>query len=531
MTNTVDDLLEAQTIFVIGSNTTVAHPVIGYRIRKAVREHGAKLIVADPRRIPLVEAADLWLPLRPGTNVALLNAMMQVILEEGLSDQAFIESRTEGFAEFAALLPPCTPEWAAEITGVPAKDIRRAARLYASAGRAAICYTMGITQHTSGTDNVLALANLAMLTGNIGKRGAGLNPLRGQNNVQGACDMGGLPNYFTAYQKVADPAARAKFEAAWGVKLPSTPGLTLGEMIKGAATGEIRALYVMGENPLVTDPDIGHVKQAIDKLDFLVVQDIFLTETASLADVVLPAASFAEKNGTFTNTERRVQRVRAARCPPGKAQVDWRIIAAISGAMGYPMLHSSTAAIMEELRRLTPSYANITYQRLESFGLHWSSAGPGHAGTPILHTQEFTRGRGLFSPVHYRPPAEEPDADYPLVLTTGRSLWQYHSGSMTRRAPGLELLAPRCWLEIHPADAGRLGIRDGDAVSVTSRRGSVESVARVTGTIKAGVVFMPFHYAEAAANELTNTAVDPVAKIPELKVCAVRVVKRPPGGR
>jgi formate dehydrogenase major subunit/formate dehydrogenase alpha subunit len=529
MTNSVEDLVEAQAIFVIGSNTTVAHPVIGYRIRKAVREHGAKLIVADPRRIPLVEVADIWLPLRPGTNVALLNAMMQVILEEGLADRAFIESRTEGFEQFAAVLPACTPEWAAPITGVPAKDIRRAARLYAGAERAAICYTMGITQHAAGTDNVLALANLAMLTGNIGKRGAGVNPLRGQNNVQGACDMGALPNYYTAYQKVDDPNARARFEAAWGVKLPSNPGLTLGEMIKGAAAGTVRGLYVMGENPLVTDPDIGHVRQAFDQLDFLVVQDIFLTETASRADVVLPAASFAEKNGTFTNTERRVQRVHVAKCPPGKAQVDWRIIAALSGALGYPMLHSSTAAIMEEIRRLTPSYANITYQRLESVGLHWSSAGPGHPGTPILHTKEFTRGRGLFSPVHYRPPVEEPDAEYPLVLTTGRSLWQYHSGSMTRRAPGLEQLAPRCWLEIHPGDAGRLGIRDGDAVTVASRRGAVASTARVTGTIKPGVVFMPFHYAEAAANELTNTAVDPVAKIPELKACAVRVAKRAVG--
>jgi formate dehydrogenase major subunit/formate dehydrogenase alpha subunit len=300
-------------------------------------------------------------------------------------------------------------------------------------------------------------------------------------------------------------------------------------MMHKAAAREVRALYVMGENPVVTDPDSGHVRHALDQLDFLVVQDIFLTETASRADVVLPAASFAEKNGTFTNTERRVQRVRAAKCPPGAAQVDWRIIAALSGAMGYPMLHSSTAAIMEEIRRLTPSYANITYKRLESWGLHWSSGGQGHAGTPILHTKEFMRGKGLFSPVRFRPAAELTDAAYPLILTTGRSLWQYHSGSMTRRAPGLEQLAPRCWLEIHPADAGRLGLRDGDAVSVESRRGRVATVARVTGTIKPGVVFMPFHYAEAAANELTNAAVDPVAKIPELKVCAVRVAKQTGG--
>ena len=526
MTNTIDDLVEARAILVVGSNTTAAHPVIGYRVQKAVREHGAKLIVVDPRRIPLVSVADLWLPVRPGTNVALINALMHVILAEGLADREFIAARTEGFAALEALLPDCTPEWAAGVTGVPARDIYRAARLYAGSGRGAICYTMGVTQHSSGTDGVLALANLAMLTGNIGRRGTGVNPLRGQCNVQGACDMGGLPNYYTAYQKVEDAAARARFEAAWGVKLPSAPGRTLGEMLHGAATGEIRGLYVLGENPLVTDPDLAHVRQALARLDFLVVQDIFLTETAQLADVVLPAACFAEKNGTFTNTERRVQRVRAATTPPGEAKSDWRIVAAISGAMGHPMIYGSAAEVMAEINRVTPSYARITYQRLEAYGLHWSSAAPGPPATPILHTTEFTRGKGLFTPVAYRPPAEQPDAEYPLVLTTGRSLWQYHSGSMTRRSAGLDRLAPHSWLEIHPTDAGRLGVRDGDAVSVASRRGRVTTVARVTGTIKPGVVFMPFHYAESAANELTNTAVDPVAKIPELKSCAVRVEKR-----
>jgi formate dehydrogenase alpha subunit len=526
MTNTVDDLLEAQTIFVIGSNTTVAHPIIGYQIKKAVRERGAKLIVADPRRIPLAEIAALWLPLRPGTNVALLNGIMNVVLAEGLADRDFIAARTEGFAALEEILPQYPPERVAEITGVPAGDIRAAARLYAGVERAAICYTMGITQHTSGTDNVLSLANLAMLTGNIGKRGAGVNPLRGQNNVQGACDMGGLPNYYTAYQKVADPAARAKFEKAWGVSLPHEPGKTLGEIVDGALAGSIRALYVMGENPLVSDPDIGHLRHALEKLDFLVVQDIFLTETARLADVVLPAASFAEKDGTFTNTERRVQRVRAATEPPGEAKGDWEIVAAVATAMGHPLMYGSAAEIMAEIHRVTPSYASITYDRLEACGLHWPCPTPEHPGTPILHTREFTRGKGLFSPVEYHPPAEEPDAEYPLRLTTGRSLWQYHTGTMTRRAPGLEALAPRSWLEIAPADARALGIADGDTVTVASRRGSVETAAKVTAGIREGTVFMPFHYAESAVNLLTNTATDPVAKIPELKVCAVRVERR-----
>jgi formate dehydrogenase alpha subunit len=526
MTNTVEDLLDARAIFVIGSNTTVAHPIIGFQIKKAVRERGAKLIVADPRRIPLVDLAAIWLPLRPGTNVALLNGMMHVILAEGLADREFIAARTENFAALEALLPQYPPERAAEITGVPADDIRAAARLYAGAESAAICYTMGITQHTSGTDNVLSLANLAMLTGNIGKRGAGVNPLRGQNNVQGACDMGGLPNFYTAYQKVADPAAREKFEKAWGVALPSAPGRTLGEMVEGAAAGEVKGLYVMGENPLVSDPDLGHLRHALEKLEVLVVQDIFLTETARMADVVLPAACFAEKEGTFTNTERRVQRVRAATRPPGEAREDWRIVADVAAALGAPMGYGSVDDIMAEISRLTPSYAGISYARLDACGLHWPCPGESHGGTPILHTKEFTRGKGLFSAVEYRPPAEEPDAEYPLVFTTGRSLWQYHTGTMTRRSPGLEALAPHSWLEVHPQDAGRLGIADGDPVTVASRRGRVDTVARVTEGIKPGTVFMPFHYAESAANVLTNTAVDPVAKIPELKVCAVRVAKR-----
>lgn len=525
MTNTIEDLAEAEVIFAIGTNTTEAHPIIGYQLKKAVRENGAKLIVADPRRIPLVDYADIWLQLKPGTNIILLNGIMNIILTENLVDRDFIADRTEGFAELEAILPKYTLEYVSGITGVPADDIRKAARAYATADRAAICYTMGITQHTSGTDNVLTVANLAMMTGNIGKRGAGVNPLRGQNNVQGACDMGALPDVYTAYQKVENDEARAKFETAWGVKLPEKTGLTLSEIMDKAEHGGIHAMYIMGENPAVSDPDINHIKHALSKVDFIVVQDIFMTETAQMADVVLPGAVFAEKDGTFSNTERRVQRVRKATDAPGQAKADWQIIAEISNALGYPMNYSSIEDVWEEIRSLTPSYAGIKYDRIENEGLQWPCPAEDHPGTPILHTAAFTRGKGLFNAIEYKGPAEEVDTEYPLILTTGRSLWQYHTGTMTRRSSGLEALAPESWVEVNPSDAARLGIKNHDKVVLASRRGRVETTVVVTKGIKDGVIFMPFHYAESAANELTNSAFDPVAKIPEFKVCAVRMEK------
>ncbi len=525
MTNSIEDLAQSKAILVIGSNTTEAHPIIGYQIKKAVRENGAKLIVADPRRINLVDFADLWLELKPGSNIALLNGLMNVIMSEGLADRDFIAARTEGFEELEAILPKYTPDVVEKITGVAAEDIRKAARLYATAESAAICYTMGITQHTSGTNNVLSVANLAMMTGNLGKRGAGVNPLRGQNNVQGACDMGGLPNVFTAYQNVADDAARQKFEKAWGVELSGKPGLTVTEIMGGAHHGDIKALYIMGENPVISDPDITHVREALGKLDFLVVQDIFLTETAALADVVLPSAAFAEKEGTFSNTERRVQRVRKAAEAPGTAKPDWQIIAEIGLALRYPMKYASAEEIFEEIRTLTPSYAGITYERLDEGGLQWPCPSTDHPGTPVLHTSVFTRGKGLFSAVEYKAPAEETDAEYPLILTTGRSLWQYHTGTMTRKSAGLESLAPHNWIELNPVDAKQYGLSDGDQVAVASRRGKITTTVMVTEGIRPGVVFMPFHYAESAANVLTNTAIDPVAKIPEYKVCAVKISK------
>ncbi len=522
MTNSIADLEQADAIFVIGSNTTECHPVIGAAIKRAALA-GARLIVADPRAIELTDYAELHLRQRPGTDAALVNALAHVILAEGLHDEAFIAQRTEGFEEWRASVLPYTPELAEKITGVPAADIVRAARLYASAPAASIVYSMGITQHACGTDNVLALANLAMLTGNIGRPGAGVNPLRGQNNVQGACDMGALPNVYPGYQAVADEEVRRKFEAAWGVPLPASAGLTLVEMINAAADGRLKALYIMGENPMLSDPDITHVEEALRRLDLLVVQDIFLSETAQLADVVLPAAAFAEKDGCFTNTERRVQRVRKALAPPGQARDDWRIICDLSQRLGYPMDYPEPAAIQAEIARVTPIYGGITHERLARGSLQWPCPDERHPGTPILHTERFARGRGKFHPVEFLPAPELPDEDYPFLLSTGRILEHFHTGTMSRHSQVLDTLVSVGAIEVNPADARRLGLADGEPVRVSSRRGQIEIPARVTERVAPGTVFLAFHYREAPANRLTIAALDPVAKIPELKVCAVRL--------
>lgn len=527
MTNSIKDLEEeAEVIFLIGTNTTENHPVIGYKIRQNVLKRGARLIVADPRHIELADMAEVYLPFKPGTDIMLLNAMMHVIIEEGLLDEEFIKERTEGFEEVKEIVKRYTPELAAEICGVPAEDIIKAARLYAKADRAAICYAMGVTQHSKGTDNVKAICNLAMLTGNVGKPGSGVNPLRGQNNVQGACDMGGLPDVYTGYQKVEVEENRHKFEKAWGVKLPDKKGLTLTETINAALEGKIKALYIMGENPMLSDPDSHHVEEALDNLEFLVVQDIFLTETAAKADVVLPGVSFAEKDGTFTNTERRVQRVRKAVSPRGNARPDWQILCEVATRLGYPMTYNSPREIFEEIRSLTPSYAGITYERIEETGIQWPCPDVNHPGTPILHKEKFVRGKGKFHPVEYREAAEMPDEEYPLILTTGRSLYHYHTGTMTRRVAAIDEHKPHNEVEIHPATAKLYGINDGDMVRLSTRRGSIELKARITENIKEGVVFTTFHFGEAAANHLTNSAaLDPVAKIPEFKVSAARIEK------
>ena len=523
MTNSIDEIERADAILVTGSNTTEAHPIIALRIKAAVMNHGAKLIVADPRRIDLVRFAEVHIRQKSGSDVALFNAMMNVIISEGLHDEEFIRDRTETFDEARAVIDECTPEWAEKITGVPAEDIRRAARIYASAERASIIYSMGITQHTTGTDNVLTLANLAMLTGNVGKESTGVNPLRGQNNVQGACDLGALPNVFPGYQAVNDDALREKFEKAWGVTLSGTAGLTVVEMLHAAEKDDVKALYIMGENPAMSDPNLNRTRKALDELDFLVVQDVFLTETAQYADVVLPAASFAEKDGTYTNTERRIQRVRKALDPPGEARQDWQILCDVAARMGYEMSYGHPGAIMDETASLTPIYGGISYDRLEGLGLQWPCADSSHPGTPYLHKGEFKRGKGKFHPTPYRDPAEVPDDEYPLILTTGRFLYHFHTGTMTRKSDGLEEICPGGTVEVSPEDAESMGIADGDLVNVASRRGEVTARTVVTERSPEGTVFMAFHFHEAAANLLTNDALDPIAKIPEFKVCAVKI--------
>jgi len=523
MTNPQSEFRHADCIFVTGSNTTEAHPIAALHIIAAVREHGAKLIVADPRRIELTQYATLHIRQRSGTDVALFNAMLQVIISEGLCDEAFIRDRTEDFEKVRECVKNCTPEWAEPITGIVADDIREAARLYASAESGSIAYSMGITQHTTGTDNVLALANLAMITGNVGRASTGVNPLRGQNNVQGACDLGALPNKYPGYQDVADPEIRERFEAAWNTPLSPDVGLTVTEIVNAAGSGSIRGLYVMGENPLLSDPNLNHVKHALEDIEFLCVQDIFMTETAELADVVLPAASFAEKEGTVTNTDRRVQRVRKALPKPGDARDDWSILCDVATRIGYPMCYSSPSEIMDEIATVSPIYAGIAFDRLEEQGISWPCPDKNHPGTPFLHEGEFKRGRGKFHATPFKAAAEEPDDEYPLLLTTGRYLYHWHTRTMTSRTKGLEELCPPVPIEIHPEDAAKRGIKEGEVIDVSSRRGTIKANAKVTERSPRGTVFMAFHFHEGAANILTNDATDPIAKIPEFKVCAVRL--------
>ncbi len=523
MTNSIEEIEFTDVILAMGTNTTENHPVISSRIKRAVQQRGAKLIVIDPREIDLVKYATLWLRQKPGTDVAVLNGLMNVIIAEGIFAREYVENRTEGFETLKKTVEKYTPEYVEGISGVPAAEIKKAARLYARAEKASLLYAMGITQHATGTDNVKSCANLAMLCGKVGIEGGGVNPLRGQNNVQGACDMGALPDVFPAYQKVASDEMRAKFEKAWNATLPAQPGKTVVEIMDGAHRGEIKALYIMGENPLLSDPDLTHVEAALKRLDFLLVQDLFLTETARLADVVLPSACFAEKDGTFTNTERRVQRIRKAVQAPGLAKADWEIIAGISAKMGYPMTYASAGEIMAEINRVAPSYAGITYDRIEKEGIQWPCPDMSHPGTRFLHRDRFSRGLGLFHAIEYLPPAELPDEEYPLLLSTGRVLYHYHTGTMTRLAQGSTERCPESLVEIHPLDAEKLGLEDGQMVRVTSRRGTLQARAKVTTRSDAGMIFMNFHFREAAVNLLTNPVLDPVGKTPEYKVCAVRV--------
>jgi len=527
MTNSIGEIENTACMFAIGTNTTAAHPVIALKMKEAVRR-GAKLVVANPKEIDLCRHADLFLQHRPGSDVALLMGMMRVIDDEGLADKDFINTKTENYQAFKESLAQFSLDFVEGVTDVPKEKIVVAARLYATLKPAAIFYAMGITQHTHGTDNVLATSNLALLTGNIGKPSSGVNPLRGQNNVQGACDLGALPNVYPGYQKVVDEATRKKFEAAWGVSLSDKVGLTHLEIFDAIYNKQIKMLYLMGENPILSEADSTHVKKALKKLDFFVSQDLFLSETAEYADVVLPAASFAEKDGTYTNTERRIQMVRKAIEPIGQSKPDWWITCQIAKrlkAKGF--VFSGPSEIIDEIASLTPSYHGISYSRIEDIGLQWPCLSSDHAGTKFLHKEKFAtkNGKGKFIPLAYKPPAEEPDKDFPFTLTTDRSLYLFHTSTMTRRVKGLDVLNKQEFLNINPKDASDLGITDGQFVRVVSRRGKIKVRTKITDICPSGVTSLTFHFAESPTNVVTNSAMDPVSKIPETKVCAVRIEK------
>lgn len=527
MTNSIAEFEDAELFLVTGSDTTEQHPLIGSRIINAVLDKAAKLIVIDPRRIELAKYANLYMSQNYGTDVAWINGLMHIIIREGLYDEGFIEERTENFAGLKEAVKDYTPDNVEKITSIPAEALTEAARLYAKTKKATIIYSMGITQHTTGVDNVKTLANLAMLTGHVGFPCCGVNPLRGQNNVQGACDCGALPDLFSGYQKVTDETSRKKIQEAWGVDdLSLSPGLTVIEMFNRAADATLKGLYIMGENPAISDPDANHVRRALENLDFLVVQEIFLSDTAQYADVVLPAASFAEKDGTFTNTERRVERVRKAIESLKDSRPDWQIIAQLARLCGYRgMEYGHPSQIMDEIARLTPIYGGITYGRLEPFGLQWPCPTKEHPGTAYLHKDKFSKGKGTFMPCAYMPANELPDKEYNFTLSTGRTYWHWHTGTMTRRTSTLDREVPLGYAEVNPKDARKLNIKNEEKIRIFSRRGTIETMALITDKVKEGSIFIPFHFKEAAANILTNPALDPVAKIPEYKVCAVKIEK------
>ncbi|GAB4272569.1 MAG: hypothetical protein Kow0080_19180 [Candidatus Promineifilaceae bacterium] len=536
MSNSIAEMENLEVFIVTGSNTTETHPVISNILKKAVRKNGAKLIVIDPRHIGMVDFSTLWLQQNPGTDVAVFQAMAHVIVKEGLYDPDFIRSRTEGFEDYLESLEKYTPEWAEQVSGVPAAKIREAARIYASAERAAIYWGMGISQSTHGTDNTLSLVNLAMLCGHVGKAGTGLNPLRGQNNVQGCSDSGGLPNVYTAYQAVNDDAARAKFEQVWGVPLNGQPGLTATEMVDGALTGAVRGMYVVGENPMMSEPNQNHTRKALEALELLVCQDIFVNETGEMADVILPATSFAEKDGTFTNTDRRVQRCRAAVAPVGQSRPDWEIICdlgrRVEQRLGVQLSagfsYSHPREIWEEMRQVTPVFWGIDYDRIErEGGVHWPCPSFDHPGTPFLFADGFPRGRGKFWAVEYGTESEQPDEAYPFNLSTGRVLYHWHGRTLTGNSK-LDEVYPEATCEMHPDDAELLALETGDWVEVASRRGAIKVRVLVTGRSPKGTVFIPFHFAEAAANLLTLDRIDKRAKIPDYKNTAVRITKTTP---
>ena len=541
MSNSIAEMEHLETFIVTGSNTTETHPVISNFLKRAVRQNGAKLIVIDPRKVEMTEFAALWLRQKPGTDVAVWQAMAQVVVEEGLYNRAFVEARTEGFSDYVESLESFTPEWAEKISGVPAEDLRQAARMYATSKSASVYWGMGISQSTHGTDNTLAITNLALLCGQVGRPGTGLNPLRGQNNVQGCSDSGGLPNVYTAYQPVDDDQVRASFALEWArPELPAMPGLTVTELVDGALSGAIKAFYVMGEDPLTSEPNLAHTRHALEELEFIVCQDIFMNSTLEMADVILPSCSFAEKDGTFTNSDRRVQRVRQAIQPVGESRPDWIIISdlalrleerlSLAPSAGWAYNHPED--VWEEMRRVTPDFRGISYERIDrEGGVHWPCPDVDHPGTPYLFADDFPRGRGKFWSLEYGTESEQTDEEYPFILSTGRVLYHWHGGTMSRNSK-LDEIWPEATAELHPDDAAEIEIETGDWLEVRSRRGDIQLRALVTGRSARGMVFIPFHFVEAAANVLTLNKIDPRAKIPDFKVCAVRLTKtQPPTGR
>jgi predicted molibdopterin-dependent oxidoreductase YjgC len=537
MTNSMDDIVEqANTIFIIGSNTTENHPVFGTLIRQAVLKRSVKLIVADPRRIDITEFATEHVRHNPGTDIALVNGLMNIILQKGWEDKSFIEERTEGFEDFKETILQYDPYRVSEITGVEIEQLEQVAEMLAKNKPGAVLWAMGITQHTMGTQNVMTLANLQMLLGNMGVPGGGTNPLRGQNNVQGACDLGGLPNVYPGYQAVTNPEIQKKFEQAWGAEMNPTNGLTITEIMPGILEGKVKALYIAAENPIMSDPDSNHIRHCLDELEFMVLQEIFPTETSEFADVLLPGVSFAEKSGSFTNTERRLQRVNQAIQPLEGTRLDSEIVIDLAKRVMAKSNRSISQApyaswdfqneedVMAEIAALTPIYAGASHERLlNGERLQWPILGPDHPGTPILHVGKFSRGKGKFVPTDHIPPAEVPSTEFPFLLSTGRVLYHWHGGEMTRRAKGLLAVYDHALIEINPKDASRLKLNDSSTVRVTSRRGAIEAKAWVTDRVPTGVIFSNFHFPEAAANTLTIAALDPIAKIPEYKVCAVKV--------
>ena len=528
MTNSINEIENAQVILASGTNTSEAHPQVVRRMLAAV-DCGARLIVIDPRKTRLAEYAHLHLALRPGTDIPLINAMMRIIIDENLVDDLFVEMRTENYRALRDMLNELDLDEMAALTGVPLEQISEAAQLYARASKAVICYCLGVTQHVCGTANVQSLANLSMLAGHVEKEDTGVDPLRGQNNVQGACDMGALPNVFPSYQLVSNADYREKFERAWGVPLSGEPGRSLGEMTHAGKDGGLKAMLIMGENPMLSDPTLARVEETLRNLELLVVSDIFLTETARLAHVVLPAASFAEKTGSVTNSERRVQMVREAIPPLGDSRPDWRIIMELSARLGYTMEYESPAEIMEEIALLAPIYGGMYHDRLEEcWGLQWPCWDREHPGTPFLHKYYFTRGRGRFIPAAHVEPAELPDSDYPFTLITGRIYHQYHTGTMSRKSSLLSRESGEALLEINDVDAKRLGVREGERVRLSSRRGAIELAARISDQVAAGMLYTTFHFGEAPINLLTVETIDPASKCPEYKICAARVDKLAP---